>query len=129
MTTSSDTPRLNAKALGELLSLPAYEQLRVLQEYKYPKNRPSVFMTPYYAPALNGIREFFRSGLDRDALTKARAVIDRSKHTVKRRQNHRVVDAFETSHLATRRLSVRPSKRFSIEVRSLEVRLGADLLV
>jgi hypothetical protein len=53
-------PRLNARALSELMALPGYEQYRVLYEQKYPKSTPNVFKTPYYARLARHPRYYVR---------------------------------------------------------------------
>jgi len=35
-------PTLTVRALGELLYLPLYQQLRILTEQKYPRQEPAV---------------------------------------------------------------------------------------
>ena len=42
-----DAPKLTVKAFAELLRLPAYEQLRILEEHKYPRQAPQSYRTPY----------------------------------------------------------------------------------
>ena len=43
-------PRISVRSFAEMLSLPAYEQLRVLYEQKYPKKEPQTFKIPYTNP-------------------------------------------------------------------------------
>ena len=50
-------PRITVRAFAELLNLPAYEQVRILHDQKYPRRQPQVFRVPFYQPALHGIRE------------------------------------------------------------------------
>jgi len=102
-------PRLTVRAFAELMALPLYEQVRILQEQKYPKQQPQLFKVPYYAPALNGIRDFYRVGNDFSAFSVARAKIAAVKLDSKRKNNFRVLDQFENSSQVTRPLLVRPS--------------------
>jgi hypothetical protein len=121
-------PRLTAKAAAELLSLPAYEQLRILTDHKYPKLQPQVFRTPFYQPALRAICDFYKAGNESAVIAKARMVIDSLRLETRRRSNHRILDAFERSSEYARSLSIRPSKRFNARVGEVEIRLSPDLL-
>jgi len=90
-------PALTVRAFAELLSLPAYEYLRILHEQKYPRQQPQVFRTPFYLPALSGIRQYYRSGNDRAALVPARQAIALLGLESRREHNTRVLDQFERS--------------------------------
>lgn len=54
-------PDLTVKALAELIHLPMYEHLRILAEQKYPAEIPAVFRVPFYGPAQNAVRAYYRS--------------------------------------------------------------------
>jgi hypothetical protein len=97
-------PRLTVRAFAELLALPAYAQLRILQEQKYPRNEPQTFKLPYYAPALTAIREYYRADNDARALATARQDIASIKLASKRDNNLRVLHQFEGSKEAVRQL-------------------------
>lgn len=122
-------PTLNAKTFAELLQLPAYAQLRVLQEHKYPKKTPGMFKAPYYQAAINGIKRFYKGGNDETALAAARERADEIKLDVRRRHNHRVIDAFEDSDEVERSLKLRPDPEFSVDVGGVQLRLAPSLLV
>lgn len=121
-------PRITVKAAAELLQLPAYEQMRVLIEQKYPRNQPQVFRAPFYAPALNGIRTFYRSG--NDALSLAQARTRATKLTLKQRRdsNLRVINSFEQGLQATRRLTPVSQPKVLAQLGSVNLSLSLDLL-
>ena len=100
-------PRLTVRAFAELLALPAYAQLRILEEQKYPRNEPQSFKLPYYSPALTAIREFYRAQNDPLVLAKARQTMANIKLPSKRSNNLRVVNQFEGSKEAVRLLTPR----------------------
>jgi hypothetical protein len=122
-------PRLSAKAAAELLNLPAYEQLRILTEQKYPKQQPQAFRTPFYQPSLRAIRDFYRGKNNAASLAAARSEINKLAAEPRRRNNHRVLDYFERTPEYVRQLTVRPAKRFDAAVGSVEIKLSPDLLV
>lgn len=120
-------PRLNVKAMAELLTLPAYEQLRVLHDQKYPKQQPQVFRAPYYAPALNGIRSFYRSKNDPGVLKEARTDLQSIALDSKRANNNRVLNQFEKTSQYKRSLQPVSGPRISHTIGLVEIRLSPDL--
>jgi len=121
-------PSLSVRAFAELIRLPAYEQLRVLHDQKYPRSEPQSFKIPFYQPALKGIRDYYRSGNKLTALVAARAAATAVGLETRRAHNVRVIDQFEKSKQAKRRLQPKPSPRCSILLAGVEIRLRFDLV-
>jgi hypothetical protein len=121
-------PHLTVKAAAELLQMPAYEQMRILIEQKHPKSGSQVFRTPFYSPALNGIREYYRSGNDRLALQQAKSKLKTIKLPAKRTNNERVLTSFEGGQQAKRAMN--PVSRIKVVSRigSVDFKLSLDLL-
>jgi len=107
--------------------MPAYEQLRVLHDQKYPKQQPQSFRTPYYQPSLAGIRDFHRGGNDSRLLTSAQNDLQSIGNPARRAHNLRVLEKFANSRLLRRRLQPLPNTRYSANVGSVEIRLSPDL--
>lgn len=122
-----NTPKLNVRALAEMLEMPAYKQQRILYEQKYPKQEPQVFRTPYYQRALHGIRGFYGAGNDDSALLIARNEVQNIANTSRRANNLRVLDAFAASSQRKRKLQPIANKRYSAMTGSVEIRLSPDL--
>jgi hypothetical protein len=121
-------PRLTVRAFAELLALPAYAQVRVLQEQKYPRNEPQSFKLPYYAPALTAIRQFYRAGNDPVMLSEAKQAIQNIKLESKRQNNLRVLGQFEGSKEAVRSLTVKPLFSRSATIGNTLLSLKFDLV-
>ncbi len=128
MPRSATSPSLTARACAELLRLPAYEQLRILQEQKYPTQTPQLFRTPFYAPALRGIRGYYELGNDAAVLHDARRGLEAIRLDARRRSNARVLDAFEAGAEFSRRLTPLPNPRLAVNVGGLQIRLSLDLV-
>lgn len=123
-------PKLTVRSLAEMLQLPAYEQLRILHEQKYPKDGDSPFKIPYYSPALTTIRRFYRGSNDPLIITDGRIKIDQSVGLdVRRRHNKRVIDSFQNGRQATRALRLLPNRKFLTSYGQVQVRLHFDLSV
>lgn len=120
-------PSLTVKAMGELLRLPAFAQARILVDQKYPKQTPQSFRTPYYQSSLTGIRNYFRSGGDEYQLVSARGRISLIDQPAKRLNNLRVIDKFETSKLAKRKLELKTNPTVKVQTGDVELRLSPDL--
>lgn len=121
-------PRITVKAAAELLRLPAYEQMRILIEQKYPRNQPQVFRAPFYSPAIRGIREYYRGSNDPLALSQARASASKLNLKQRRDSNLRVIDAFESGSQSHRRLSPVPQPKFGTNLGAVRISLSLDLL-
>lgn len=98
-------PTLSTRAYAELMNLPAYEQVRILHEQKYPKADSGTFKMPYYSTALAGIRAYYKNGNNassvKEALDKA-AVL---RGPGKRPNNARVLQSFLNGQMAARKLT------------------------
>jgi hypothetical protein len=121
------SPRLTVRALAEMLKMPAYEQLRVLYDQKYPKQEPQSFRTPYYQRSLAGIREYFRSANDPRSIAVAKNDLQNIGNLTRRTNNLRVLDQFSSSTVAKRKLEPLPNARYSAMAGSVEIRLSPDL--
>lgn len=120
-------PKLTVKALAEMLRLPAYEQSRMLYDYKYPRQQPQSFRTPYYQTAISGIRNYFRAGNDPAVLLAAENDAQNIGNETRRKNNIRVLESFRGSAFAARRLTPQPNRRYAASVGNVEVRLSPDL--
>lgn len=127
MASKTASPRLTVKALAEMLRMPAYEQVRVLHDQKYPKQQPQTFRTPYYQTSLTGIRDFYRAGNDARVLSSARNDLQNIGSKSRRTHNLRVLEAFSNSALSRRKLQPLPNTRYSATIGSVEIRLSPDL--
>ena len=122
-------PSLTVRSIAEMLQLPAHAQARILREQKYPKQAPQVFRTPYYQPALTGIRRYFRAGNDKAELAVAKTNITLLSRESKREQNSRVLDGFAKSALSKRKLLLQTNPGVRAQMGAVELRLGPDLRV
>lgn len=120
-------PRLTVRALAEMLPLPAYQQARILSEQKYPKQEPQVFRTPYYSPALTGIRSYYRGGRDPSQIQSALGAVQSIALESKRINNRRVLEAFQKHDMRQRKLSLQPNIKVVANAGSVELKLSPDL--
>lgn len=121
------TPSLTVKAAAEMLALPAHSQSRILTEQKYPKVGSQAFKTPYYRTAVSGIAAFFRNGGSPRLLEVARSKAEGLAQESKKKNNLRVLSAFEKSDFARRDFSVATSPRISASIDNVTLRLSPDL--
>lgn len=119
-------PRLSVRAAATFLRLRAVEQMKMLHDQKYPRQTPQVFMQPYYAPPLKGIKSYLVEGAS--SLVDARAEFQRMKQSSRRLHCNRVLESFVQSEHSTRRLVPAAVPRMYAYVRSLELRLSPDLV-
>jgi hypothetical protein len=120
-------PRLTVRSMAEMLTLPAYEQLRILHDQKYPKQQPQVFRAPYYAPALTGIREFHRLNNSPASIENAKIALNGISLATRRANNRRVLDSFESSNQFTRQLLPKSNSRMELALGSVQLKLSTDL--
>lgn len=120
-------PSLTVRAMAEMLRLPAYEQVRILAEQKHPKQAPQIFRTPYYQPAVAGIRAFYAEGNDVKQLTAARAKALNASQQSRRENVLRVIDKFEASAGAKRSLVIAKNGKYTAIVGDVELRLSPDI--
>lgn len=121
-------PSLSVRAAAELLHLPAYQQLRILTEQKYPTQQPQVFRTPFYQPALSAIRDYYRRSNDPMTIGQARAKIRELRLPSRRDGNLRVLDAFEAGSQRSRRILPLSVPRLTTTIGNVQLRLGLDIL-
>jgi len=121
-------PELTVRALAELINLPAYEQIRILHEQKYPKKSPQFFKIPYYSHALKSIRQYYLSGRDQKVLQENRILIGTSVKLESRRENNlRVIQCFENSVQVNRNIKIQINKRYMIEIGQVQIKLNFDI--
>jgi len=113
--------------MAEMIGLPAYQQIRILAEQKYPARNPQSFRVPYYQFALRGIRHYYRDGNDADNLAAARRNAGLLGNKTRAEHNLRVLNRFERSPQARRRLRLQSNPSLAHSIAGVELRLGADL--
>jgi hypothetical protein len=121
------TPSLSVRAFAELLRLPAVQQVRILNDQKYPNSEPQSFRVPYYQPALKGIRDFYRGG-GAPALASARAAAMQLAPPARRDHNLRVLEQFAAGQQPQRTLAPATSPKLSTTVSGVTIRLQFDLV-
>lgn len=121
-------PVLTVRSMAELCRLPVAQKVKILHEQKYPKKEPQIFRTPYYIVPLAGIRKFYRSGNDSEALRQARSRINSISNTTRRTNNERVLDQFERDATQLgRHLQPQTNKRYTVDVSMVHLKLSTDL--
>jgi len=110
-------PRVTAKSMAEMMSLPGHAQMGLLVGQKYPKKAPSSFQVPYYSPAVTAFRDVYRTGNSKEVLAQALAAAEAQGNEHRRRNLERAIKAFSQTDEAKRRLS-------SVRVPRLEAALG-----
>src|SRR5262245_14087602 len=128
MSPTTNVPTLSVRSFAELIRLPAYEQLRVLHDQKFPRAEPKSFKVPFYQTAMKGIRDYYRSGNNPTALAAARLAARVLGLQSRRDHNIRVIDKFEKSAQAKRKLQLKPSPVHSAAIEGVRVRLRFDLV-
>ena len=121
-------PNLTAKAAAELLALPAYEQLRIITEQKYPHRKPNSFRTSFYSPALRAITRFYREGNNPRVIQLAHERLDTLRPDSRRINNRRVLESFAASPQFARQLDIRPSGQYQAAIGDVVIRLAPDIL-
>jgi hypothetical protein len=121
-------PRLTVRALAELMQIPGYEQYRVLYDQKYPRSGPNVFRTPYYAPALRGIRAYYDDGNSDSAIAAAISGLASLGNVTRRAQNERVLTSFVNSLQADRTLTRVGNPRFETSIGNTDLHISFDLV-
>lgn len=121
-------PVLTVRAFAEMLELPMYAQLRILEEQKNPNKAPASFRVPYYRPAVVAIRKFYVSGRQPQVLQDAISELQGSSLPQSRiRNNVRVIRAFQRSKQARRQLSIKPATRLRHTFSGVELKYTPDL--
>ena len=119
-------PRLSDRNLARFVRMSASRQLRFLHDQKYPKGTPQVFMQPYYAKALAGIRDVMKRGFP--GIIDSRAKLQGIAQETRRNNSLRVLDSFIASPHAKRKLKVISGHRYQAHVRNLEVRFSPHVV-
>jgi hypothetical protein len=119
-------PRLNARAAAEMLTLPAYEQLRILLEQKYPKQGAQPFRIPYYRPAITAIKAYYASGNDPAVLTQALNDFQSIGQQIRRTQLVRAITLFEGSQPSKRKITPTINHQMMVAIGNLEIRASPD---
>jgi len=119
-------PRLSDRNLARFMRMSATRQMRFLHDQKYPKGTPQVFMQPYYAKALAGIRDVMKRGFL--GIIDARAKLQGIAQETRRNNSLRVLEAFIASPHAKRRLKIISGHRYQAHMRTLEVRFSPHVV-
>jgi len=119
-------PRLSDRNLARFVRMSATRQMRFLHDQKYPKGTPQVFMQPYYAKAVTGIRDVMKHGFA--GIIDARAKVQGIVQETRRRNSSRVLESFIASPHAKRRLTVIQSHRYHAHARELEIRFSPHVV-
>lgn len=122
-------PILTVRAFAEILRVPAYTYLRILQEHKYPKQAPQSFRIPYYRPALSAIRQFYEQRNDFRVLKAARTQLATVSNQARRTHNERVIDSFAGSNQLGRKLTRQRNQRIAATLSGVELKLSPDFVV
>lgn len=123
-------PNLTVRSFAEMISLPAYQQSRILLEQKYPKKEPQVFKIPYYSESLSAIRKFYSNNNDKAVLSNAINHFQKSiKLDTKRNNNIRVISSFSKNSVSKRKLQIQPNRRYKMELGKVIIKLSFDLTV
>jgi hypothetical protein len=119
-------PRLSDRNLARFVRMSASRQMRFLHDQKYPKGTPQVFMQPYYAKAISGIRDVMKRGFP--GIIDARAKVQGIAQEARRSNSSRVLESFIDSPHARRRLKVISGHRYQAYVRNLEIRFSPHVV-
>lgn len=101
-------------------------RIRLLKNHKFPGGEPQIFMQPYYAKAVWGIREIIRRGLP--GIIDARAKCEGIAQAARRNNSLRVIDSFLSSPHAKRRMKILPGQRHQAFIGTLEVRFSPHVI-
>lgn len=122
-------PVLTVRAFAEMLELPLYEQVRILEEQKYPRRKPTPYRVVYYQPALAALRDFYTSGGQLQVLQQAINAIQGSTMTyAKKKNNIRVIQSFQQSSQVRRQLAIRPRRRTEVGFHGVTLKYIPDLV-
>ncbi len=123
-------PNLTVRSFAELLSLPAYQQSRILLEQKYPKKEPQVFKIPYYSESLSAIRNYYLQGNNRNVLSAAINDIQNStKLKPKKENNIRVISSFSNGTISERNFKILTNSRYKLVLGNVTIKLNFDITV
>lgn len=123
-------PSLSTRSFAEMIDKPAFDQIKILHEQKYPKSSPQMFKIPYYSKALTAIRTFYRNKNSLQALSQAVNDIQLNVRQVSKRKNLlRVIDSFRKNPIAKKKFNVKPRKTLTYSKGGVDIRLTFDLNV
>jgi len=121
-------PRINAKGMAEMIALPGYAQIPILAAQKYPSQGPAQFRRPYYAPAIDAIRNAYQSN-DRGATVRDAREAIRGLKVASRRENlNRVLESFGNSDQLQRQLTIARKPRIIANLGTVELRASPDIV-
>jgi hypothetical protein len=121
-------PRINARAMAEMIELPSYAQMRILSAQKYPSQGPAQFRRPYYAPAITGIRRAYTDA-DPAAAIQLEIAHIQSIGSASRRENlGRALNCFANSDQLTRGLVIQKQPKIISALGAVELRASPDLI-
>jgi hypothetical protein len=109
--------------------MPMYEQIRILHEQKFPKKVPNIFKIPYYRPALESIKKYYRNNRNQQIINQAIISIPQRIHnSIKADHNIRILTAFRGSPQSRRQLTLKPQNYLHANPhRNVTLRLSFDL--
>ena len=122
-------PTLTVRAFAEILRVPAYTYVRIVQEHKYPKQAPQSFRIPYYRPALSAIGRFYEQGNDLRVLNAARTQLAAVSNQARRTHNERVINAFASSNQLGRQFTKQRNQRIGATLSGVDLKLSPDFVV
>lgn len=127
--------RLNAKGLVKFMVATPAQQRKILQDYKFPKDREAAAMSRYYREAQRLIREFHAAGhargwlLERATHLEAQArFAGDARRATRLRHNSRALIEYERS-FGGRKYAVLPQQKLALEVEDVRIRVVPDLVV
>jgi hypothetical protein len=124
-------PSLTIKSLASMMQKPAFEQVRILTEQKYPKRGAAPHRRPYYSQAHAGIRSHYEHDRSPMAIENQRRRIQTSNVRIDRKEhNLRALQAFVESPQSARILVPGPrpkTMRWDLESYKVELRLRFDI--
>ncbi len=120
-------PRVNARSMAEMMSLPGHAQMRVLAAQKYPGQSPNVFRVPYYAPAVAAFRAAYKSDAPHDVLKAAIAKAAGERLPHRRHNLERAIGAFGKLPESDRHLKSIRVPRVNSNIGSVELKASPDI--
>lgn len=124
-------PRLSVRAFAEMMRLPAYEQMRILEAHKYPPLAPGEHQVPYYCEALGAVRRYYRHDNDERVVREVlRYLQSRRKPSSRARagRNALALEAFLESSEARRSLTPVPFGPRDCAFHGLVLQLSFDVV-
>jgi len=121
---------LTVRAFAEMITLPPYEQERILHEQKYPRQGATAYRVPYYRPALKSISDYYRGQNNLPVLHAAIQNMPRLAGTNAARvqNNIRVVNSFRNCPQRRRALQPQSISTSRGNIHGVDVRVTPDLV-